>query len=343
MNNFFNFTLEELEKYLLSLSFEKYRAKQLFSFIYAKGFDSFLDISVLKKSDRKILEGMFFIPKLEYSTIKDYDGTTKFLFKLPDGQAVESVLIPMKEGKNTICVSTQVGCKMNCKFCATAKLGFVRNLQTWEIVYQVWHIYNIIKKSTKKTPNVVFMGMGEPLDNYENTVKAVLILNNEYGLSISRRRITLSTCGIIPKIEMLKKDLAYINLAISLNTADNSKRSYLMPINNIFPLETLINSAKDFPLPERKRLTFEYVMIRDFNDKEEDIKNLIRLLNNIKCKLNLIPLNKHLYSDKLFPSDNSTIEKFAQRLRDHNMFVTIRKSKGESINAACGMLVAAVR
>jgi 23S rRNA (adenine2503-C2)-methyltransferase len=343
MQNFFNFTLFELEEYMLELGLDKYRARQLFNFIYAKGFDEFLDISVLKKTDRNMLSEKLFIPKLESSLIKDTDGTTKFLFKLLDGQAVESVLIPMKEGKNTICVSTQVGCKMNCKFCATAKLGFIRNLQPWEIVYQVRYIYNQIKKETYKTPNIVFMGMGEPLDNYENVIKAVLIINNEYGLSISRRRITVSTCGIVPKIEELKKDLAYINLAVSLNAADNLKRSYLMPINNSYPIEELINSAKDFPLPERKRLTFEYIMIKGFNDTQEDIKNLIKLLKPIKCKLNLIPLNKHLYSENLYPSNIQTIENFAKQLRDKNMFVTVRKSKGESINAACGMLVATMR
>ncbi|OSS41820.1 Ribosomal RNA large subunit methyltransferase N [Desulfurella amilsii] len=343
MQNFFNFTLFDLEEYMLELGFDRYRARQLFNFIYAKGFDEFLDISVLKKLDRNMLSEKLFIPKLESSPIKDTDGTTKFLFKLLDGQAIESVLIPMKEGKNTICVSTQVGCKMNCKFCATAKLGFIRNLQTWEIVYQVRYIYNQIKKETHRTPNIVFMGMGEPLDNYENVIRAILIINNEHGLSISRRRITVSTCGIVPKIEELKKDLAYINLAISLNAADNLKRNYLMPINNSYPIEELINSAKDFPLPERKRLTFEYIMIKEFNDTQEDIKNLIKLLKPIKCKLNLIPLNKHLYSENLYPSDAQTIENFAKQLRDKNMFVTVRKSKGESINAACGMLVAAMR
>jgi len=343
MQNFFNFTLFDLEEYMLELGFDRYRARQLFNFIYAKGFDEFLDISVLKKLDRNMLSEKLFIPKLESNPIKDTDGTTKFLFKLLDGQAIESVLIPMKEGKNTICVSTQVGCKMNCKFCATAKLGFIRNLQTWEIVYQVRYIYNQIKKETHRTPNIVFMGMGEPLDNYENVIRAILIINNEHGLSISRRRITVSTCGIVPKIEELKKDLAYINLAISLNAADNLKRNYLMPINNSYPIEELINSAKDFPLPERKRLTFEYIMIKGFNDTQEDIKNLIKLLKPIKCKLNLIPLNKHLYSENLYPSDAQTIENFAKQLRDKNMFVTVRKSKGESINAACGMLVAAMR
>jgi 23S rRNA (adenine2503-C2)-methyltransferase len=343
MQNFFNFTLFDLEEYMLELGFDRYRARQLFNFIYAKGFDEFLDISVLKKLDRKMLSEKLFIPKLESSPIKDTDGTTKFLFKLLDGQAIESVLIPMKEGKNTICVSTQVGCKMNCRFCATAKLGFIRNLQTWEIVYQVIYVYNQIKKETHRTPNIVFMGMGEPLDNYENVIRAILIINNEHGLSISRRRITVSTCGIVPKIEELKKDLAYINLAISLNAADNLKRNYLMPINNSYPIEELINSAKDFPLPERKRLTFEYIMIKGFNDTQEDIKNLIKLLKPIKCKLNLIPLNKHLYSENLYQSDAQTIENFAKQLRDKNMFVTVRKSKGESINAACGMLVAAMR
>lgn len=343
MENFLDFTLTELEEYILNLKLEKYRAKQLFSFVYTKGADDFSTISVLKKSDRNTLNEKFFIPKLEYSTIKDKDGTTKFLFKLPDNCFIESVLIPMGAGKNTVCVSTQVGCKMNCKFCATGKLGFIRNLKTWEIIYQVRHIYNLIKKDTTKTPNIVFMGMGEPLDNYENTIKAVFILNNEHGLGISRRRITLSTCGLVPKIEQLKKDLPFINLAISLNAADNFKRSYLMPINMTYPIEKLLKCVKDFPLPERKRLTFEYIMIKDFNDTQEDINNLIKLLKSVRCKINLIPLNQHNENDNFFPSNNQIIEHFAQQLRNKNMFVTVRKSKGESINAACGMLVATMR
>ncbi|MGC8501667.1 23S rRNA (adenine(2503)-C(2))-methyltransferase RlmN [Desulfurella sp.] len=343
MENFLDFTLTELEERMLNLNLEKYRAKQLFSFVYNKGFDDFSNISVLKKSDRNILNEKFLIPKLEYTTIKDKDGTIKFLFKLQDNCAVESVLIPMGEGKNTVCVSTQVGCKMNCKFCATGKLGFTRNLKIWEIIYQVRHIYNVIKKNTTKAPNIVFMGMGEPLDNYDNTIKAILIINNEYGLSISRRRITLSTCGLVPQIEQLKKDLPFINLAISLNAADNFKRNFLMPINTTYPIEELLECVKDFPLPERKRLTFEYIMIKGFNDKQEDINNLIKLLKSLKCKINLIPFNQYNKNDNLFTSDNQTIERFAETLRNKNMFVTVRKSKGESINAACGMLVAAMR
>ncbi len=343
MENFFNFTLSELEEYVMTLGLAKYRASQLFNFIYVNGVDDFSNISVLKKSDRNMLSEKLLIPKLEYNVKNDSDGTRKFLFKLLDGCTIESVLIPMRDGKNTICVSTQVGCKMNCKFCATGKLGFTRNLETWEIVYQVSHICNIVKKTTKRLPNIVFMGMGEALDNYENTIKSILIINSEYGLNISRRRITISTCGVVPAIERLKKDLAYINLAISLNAADDLKRSFLMPINNTYPIEELITSVKNFPLPERKRLTFEYIMIKDFNDTQEDIRNLIKLLGSIKCKLNLIPLNRHYYSGSFYPSDNQTIEHFAQSLRDKKMFVTVRKSKGESINAACGMLVAAMR
>jgi len=340
--NFFDLTLSELEKYLVTFGFERYRAKQLFDFIYIKGVDDFLNVSVLKKEQRAILKEKLFIPKLDYRVTIAEDGTKKFLFKLYDNSTVESVLIPMKDNKNTICVSTQVGCKMNCKFCATGKLGFVRNLQTWEIVYQVHHICQLIKKETNRVPNIVFMGMGEPLDNYDNTLKSIEILNSEYGLGISKRRITISTCGIVPALEKLKKDLPHINLAISLNAPDNWKRNILMPINTIYPLEELIKSVKDFPLPRRKRLTFEYVMIKDFNDTKEDIKNLVKLLGSIKCKLNLIPLNRHLYSENLHPSDEETIESFAQSLRNKKMFVTVRRSKGESINAACGMLVAAM-
>lgn len=343
MDNILNFTFDELENYFLNLNLERYRARQVFNFLYAKDIDSFLNINVLKKSDRLLLQEHFYIPSLTCKQIKDADGAIKFLFQLEDSNAIESVLIPMGENKNTICVSTQVGCRMNCKFCATAKLGLIRNLQAWEIVYQVKYIYDQIKKSVKATPNIVFMGMGEPLDNYENTVKAIKILNNEFGLSISRRRITVSTCGLVPGINKLKADLPYINLAISLNAANNLKRSHLMPINNTYNIEQLLKSIKDFPLPQRKRLTFEYVMIKGFNDKEEDIKNLTDLLKPLKCKLNLIPFNRHSFNQEMLPTENLNIESFAQKLRDKNIFVTLRKSKGESINAACGMLVATMR
>ncbi len=333
--------LEELEELLLEMGFERYRAKQIFSFLYKQRVDSFDDITVLKKDVRNFLKDKFYINKLEVvSSFQGKDGAKKYLFKLKSGHFIESVLIPMESGKYTICVSTQAGCRMGCRFCATGRVGFKRNLSTSEIVEQVRFI---LKDSGLKTANVVYMGMGEPLDNYENTVKSIKILMDEFGLAISKRRITLSTCGILPELEWLKRDLPYINLALSLHSVIDEKRSLIMPVNLKHPVGKVLESLKDFPIPRRKRITFEYVMIKGVNDTKEDARALLRVMSNFKCKLNIIPLNKHdLMGTKFEPTPLNEIERFADYLRGKGMFVTIRKSKGSDINAACGMLAAKV-
>ncbi len=337
MIDILSLTKKELGAYITDTGLELYRAKQLFSFLHKHFVRDINDITTIKKDIRVQLKEQFFIPSIEcIQTTKAEDGTVKYLFKLEDSNTVESVFIPMKNDRNTICVSTQIGCKMGCKFCATGKMGFVRNLKTSEIVLQVEYI---MKKHGLKSINVVYMGMGEPLDNYENTVKSVFILTDEDGINISRRRITLSTCGITPAIEQLKNDLAHINIALSLHSAIDKKRSFLMPINKKYPLNEVMDSLKTFPLPRRKRITFEYVMIKGINDGVEDRKALLRLLSNYKSKLNIIPLNSHdLIDSNLKPPSNTEIEKFADFLRQKGMFVTIRNSKGSAIKAACGML-----
>ena len=337
MIDILSLTLGELEGILLSKGYEKYRGRQIFTFLYKQKVDDFSLITVLKKDVREQLSKEFFIYPLKVKSISiGNDGAKKYLFELLDGSLIESVLIPMDNGKFTICVSTQVGCMMGCKFCATGRMGFKRNLTVSEIVEQVRYI---LKDNSLKIANVVYMGMGEPLDNYNNAIKSMLIMVEEAGLDISKRRLTLSTCGITPALEQLKKDLPYINLALSLHSAIPEKRSMIMPINKKYPLEEVIDVLKDFPVPRRKRITFEYVMIKGLNDTKEDIKALVRIMSNLKSKLNLIPLNKHdLIGTKFEPTPMSDIEKFAQQLRDKGIFVTIRKSKGSDINAACGML-----
>ncbi len=333
--------LGELEELIVEMGFERYRAKQIFSFLYKQKVNSFDDITVLKKDVRKLLKEKFYFNTLEVvSNFQGKDGARKYLFKLNDGNFIESVLIPMENGRYTICVSTQSGCRMGCKFCATGRMGFKRSLSVSEIVEQVRFI---LKESGLKTANVVYMGMGEPLDNYENTVKSIKILMDENGLAISKRRITLSTCGILPQLEWLKRDLPYINLALSLHSVIDDKRSLIMPVNIKHPVGRVLESLKDFPMPRRKRITFEYVMIKGINDTQEDAKALLRVMSNFRCKLNIIPLNKHdLMGTKFEPTPLDEIERFASYLRDKGMFVTIRKSKGSDINAACGMLAAKV-
>ncbi len=328
---------KELEEHIEKLTKEKYRAKQIFSFIHKHMVDDFDKISVAKKEFRKELKNMFFINKIKCGKItKADDSTTKYLFVLEDNSKIETVLIPMKNNRYTICVSTQVGCKMGCKFCATGKMGFKRNLKTSEILLQV---YYILQEQSLKNVNIVYMGMGEPLDNYDNVVNSVKILIDEDGCNISKRRITISTCGIVDKIEKLKKDLPYINMALSLHCAVDDKRSRLMPINKKENLSRVMESLKTFPLSRRKRITFEYIMIKGINDTKEDQKALLRLLSNYKSKLNIIPLNKHDLMDlDLTPTPQEEIEKFAEILRDKGMFVTVRDSKGSSIDSACGML-----
>lgn len=333
--------LGELEELIVEMGFERYRAKQIFSFLYKQKVNSFDDITVLKKDVRRLLKEKFYFNTLEVvSNFQGKDGAKKYLFKLNDGNFIESVLIPMENGRYTICVSTQSGCRMGCKFCATGRMGFKRSLSVSEIVEQVRFI---LKESGLKTANVVYMGMGEPLDNYESTVKSIKILMDENGLAISKRRITLSTCGILPQLEWLKRDLPYINLALSLHSVIDDKRSLIMPVNLKHPVGRVLESLKDFPMPRRKRITFEYVMIKGINDTQEDAKALLRVMSNFRCKLNIIPLNKHdLMGTKFEPTPLDEIERFASYLRDKGMFVTIRKSKGSDINAACGMLAAKV-
>ncbi len=341
MIDILSLTKNELGDILAEYGLEDYRKRQIFSFVYKHFVDDIDKITTLKKDVRDLLKNRFFISTGRCTkTTYAEDGTVKYLLKLQDSNKIESVFIPMKNDRNTICVSTQVGCRMGCRFCATGKMGLVRNLDTSEIVLQVRYI---MKKHSLKNANIVYMGMGEPLDNYDNVVKSVKILIDEDGINISRRKITLSTCGITPAIEKLKEDLPYINMALSLHSAADEKRSYLMPVNRKYPLKEVMESLKTFPMPRRKRITFEYVMIENVNDTKEDRKALLRLLSTYKSKLNIIPLNKHnLMNSGLNPTSNEKIEEFAGYLRNKGMFVTVRNSKGSSIKAACGMLATKV-
>ena len=327
---------EQLLLWLGERGIAPYRATQILKWVYLRQADRFDVMTDLGKDIRELLSSHFTIRRLEKVLVEtSRDGSEKYLFKLADGEHIESVLIPEK-GHHTLCISTQVGCAQGCKFCLTAKSGFIRNLTQGEIISQALDIRNDIAVPHSLS-NIVFMGMGEPLANYRNVMSAVrIITNGEYGLNFSNRKVTISTAGIIPKLSDLGQDIQ-VGLAISLNAADNKTRSMLMPINRKYPLEKLIEACRRYPLPPRQRITYEYILIKGVNDSPEDAKCLARLLRRVRAKINLIPFNEYEGSD-FRRSDESVIQKFRELLVKSNYTVIIRHSKGQDISAACGQL-----
>ena len=338
-----------LEDELIELGIQpKFRAKQLFNWVYKKYETNPDNMQNLPKDLRKRLKEEFIINPLELINHEiATDGTEKFLFKLNDNHTVETVLIKMKdkriengkikEAKWTVCVSTQVGCKVGCAFCLTAKGGFMRNLSTAEIVAQVWFMKKFKNFSETKALNVVYMGMGEPLDNYDNVVKAIKIISTEDGLSISPRRQTLSTSGIAPKIKRLGKENIGVNLAISLHAVDDELREELIPMNKAYNIQSVIDAIREFPIDKRKKVMFEYLVIKNKNDDLASAKKLVKLLNGIPSKVNLIYFNPYPGSPYQRP-DEETMKKFQQYLLNKGITCTIRESKGIDISAACGQL-----
>lgn len=330
-----NLNLQELEAWVVSLGESRYRARQIMEWVYHHNASSFDEMTNLPKEFRSKISTAASISKPNVKQIEtSSDGTHKFLFELKDGHHVESVLIPEKKHR-TICLSTQVGCALGCKFCRSGKHGWIRNLDASEIVNQVCAIQNDFL-AQNETINIVLMGMGEPLANYPNTLKTLQILTDPLGLHVSHRRITVSTAGLIPQIEKLGRELP-VNLAISLNAANDSLRSFLMPINQTYPLDELIQVAARAFLPSRKRITFEYILIKDVNDSLQDAKELTSLLKSVRCKINLIPFNEHDGVEFRRP-DDQTVERFRDYLVAKHCTVMVRESKGGSISAACGQL-----
>jgi 23S rRNA (adenine2503-C2)-methyltransferase len=333
--NLKDLALPEIETCIAPLGKERYRARQIMKWLYKHGAESFEEMTNLSKEFRAALHRIARIGQPEMAkTQTSTDGTKKILFRLEDGLFIESVLIP---GKNhwTICVSTQAGCKMGCTFCLTGKQGFIRDLVSSEITGQITHLrFNTPEGSNIK--NIVMMGMGEPLANYENTIKAIRIITSDFGLGFSNRKVTVSTCGIAPMIERMGKDIC-VNLAISLNAPDNKRRSSLMPINRKYPLETLLMACRDYTMPGRRMLTFEYILMAGINDAPDDAEKLVRLLKGIRCKLNLIAFNEYPGSVYKTPSPH-TVSTFQQVLMNHHYTAILRASKGSDILAACGQL-----
>jgi len=333
--DFKDLDLEETRAWVETTGLETYRAEQIRQWIFGHQAESFEDMTSLSRELRNQLDSYCILSRLKTAKIEiSRDGTKKFLFGLEDGNRIESVLIPERD-HYTACISSQVGCAMGCKFCLTARQGFARNLKTSEIINQIIQIRQSMDQPDKLT-NIVLMGMGEPLANYEPVARAVKNMISPDALDFSRRRVTLSTCGLVPELERLGRELP-INLAVSLNAADDKTRNLLMPVNRKYPIKSLIDSLMRFPLSRGRRITFEYILIKGINDRPGDAANLAMLLKDIRAKINLIAFN-HYNGSPFEAPDEGRIIAFQDVLIGKNYTVMIRKSKGADISAACGQL-----
>ena len=329
-------TKDQFVSWLEGHGLKPYRAVQVLKWIYYRQADTFNIMTDVGIEIRKLLSRHFTIDRLEKARIeKSQDGSRKYLFKLKDGKHVESVLIPEKD-HHTLCISSQVGCAQGCKFCLTSRGGFVRNLTKGEIVAQVRDIVNQLDDS-KRLTNIVMMGMGEPLANYYNVVNAVETLtDSDAGLGFSSRRLTISTAGLVPRLSDLGRETS-VNLAISLNATDNKTRNMLMPINRKYPIKRLLDACAGYPLKPRRKITFEYILMKGINDSKDDAERLAVLLRPIRAKINLIPFNS--YDGAIYECpEESEIHNFREILNKNNYTAVVRYSKGQDISAACGQL-----
>jgi len=333
-----NLSSSELTEFLGAFGKERYRSVQILRWLYQNGVESLDEMTNLSKKFRQELSQASFISSLHPVRMeRAKDGTKKFLFRLDDGNRVESVLIPDK-ARLTLCLSTQVGCAFGCGFCLTGKLGWRRNLTTSEILNQILAVKKTLPGKASIT-NIVLMGMGEPLANYENTLRALALMVHPDAFKFSSRRITLSTVGLLPQLEQLSKEKISFCIAISLNATDEETRSYLMPVNRRYPLNKILGLCKNFPLRPRSRITFEYVLVGGINDSPQDAKRLIRILRGIPSKVNLIPLNEAQEIPFKKPSDEA-VKRFQEILMEGGLTAIVRTSKGSEISAACGQLQA---
>lgn len=334
MKNILDYTLEELQNWMKENGESAFRAKQVFSWIY-KDVWNFGNMKNLPKSLKEKLDNNFYIgvPKVEELYESKIDGTKKMLLAFNDGNLIESVIMKYKHG-NSICISTQVGCRMGCKFCASTLNGRVRNLTAGEILAQILVGQNLIGE---RISNVVLMGSGEPLDNYDNVLKFLELVNAEYGLNIGQRHITLSTCGIVPNIYDLADRELSITLAISLHAFSDEKRRAIMPIANKYSIKEILDACRYYIEKTNRRITFEYSLVKDVNDSEEDAKALGSLLKGLLCHVNLIPVNE-IKENSFKRSSEKTISIFENTLNKLGLEVTVRREMGSDINAACGQL-----
>lgn len=336
-HNLLNFSRKELIELFKSWGEPAFRADQVMQWIHQRGVTDFDLMSNLSKNLREKLKKDTYISLL--NIISDHtasDGTRKWLFQLYDGNAIETVFIPEKT-RGTLCVSSQVGCALNCSFCSTGKEGFNRNLSLAEIIGQVFMVVSLLKNTEYQLTNVVMMGMGEPLLNYQPVISAMDLMMHDLAYGLSKYRVTLSTSGVVPMMLQLKKD-SVASLAVSLHAPTNELREQLVPINKKYPLEVLMPVCRDyFPTDSKRCIVFEYVMLKGINDSLTQAKQLIRLLDNMSCKVNLIPFNPWTGTNYEC-SDHETVMAFQDRLTSAGVKTWVRKTRGEDIDAACGQL-----
>lgn len=327
--------MEQLKNEIVSIGDKAFRAKQIYDWLHVKlaeSFDEMSNIPVSLRERLKLTYEIINVSSIEIQTSK-LDGTQKYLFRLNDGNVIESVLMRYKHG-NSVCISSQVGCRMGCKFCASTIGGLDRNLTASEMLSQ---IYAIQKSTNERISNVVVMGTGEPLDNYENLLRFIEILTDEFGLNISQRNITVSTCGIVPKMTELADRELQITLALSLHATTDDKRKALMPIANKYSLKDVISACKYYFQKTGRRITFEYSLVGGVNDTNEDVRELIELIKGINCHVNLIPVNPIKERD-FVQSNKKVIDNFKNKLEKCQINVTIRREMGRDIDGACGQL-----
>lgn len=333
MSSIYNLTYDELLNYLLDLGYKKFTADQIFDWLYKKRVSSFDEMTNLKKELITKLKEDFTIGLLELVKKEEDTGVKKYLFNLSDNNKIECVLMFHDYG-NSLCISTELGCNMGCAFCESGKLKKVRDLLPSEMVSQ---ILTIEKIESLRITHIVLMGIGEPFDNYDNVIKFIDIINDSKGISLGSRHITISTCGIVPKIKEFS-NYKQVNLAISLHAPNNKIRNELMPINKAYNIEKLISAIKEYIDKTNRRVTFEYILLKDVNDSVSSAIELANLLKGLNCYVNLIPYNET--SSKYKKSDKDVIMKFYDTLKKHNINVTIRREFGSKVSGACGQLKA---
>ena len=331
--NIYNLTREELEEYFISHDSKKFHANQLFSWLYEKRISSIFEVTDIKKEMLEQLSLDFSFSKLDLVQVERDIDVCKYLFELSDGEHIEAVLMKHDYG-NSVCISSQVGCNMGCKFCESGRRKKVRNLETWEMVTQLLMIEEDLKA---RVSHVVVMGIGEPFDNYDNLLRFFQIINHPKGLAIGARHITVSTCGIIPKILEFSHFPLQINLAISLHAPNDKLRNQIMPINRAYPLKELLPALEEYLKRTNRRITFEYIMLAGINDTDECAKELAKLVGHLNCYINLIPSNE---TNNLEFKRSSTVQimRFYDILKKNRLNVTIRREFGSKISAACGQL-----
>jgi len=337
MRNIYDLNLEDLQEYFLSINEKKFRGKQVFEWLYVNKVFSFEEMTNLsKKTIEQLNQDFYFDGLVVVEKQVSTDGTIKFLSRLKDGNHIETVLMRYNYG-NSVCVSSQIGCNMGCKFCASGQLKKVRDLTPGEIVGQIMLVTKEILEEDSRVSHVVVMGIGEPFDNYENIMKFVRIINNPFGLAIGARHITVSTCGLVEQIEQYANEDLQINLAISLHSAIDEKRSSIMPVNHRYDLDRLKEAVKKYIAKTNRRVTYEYILLKDVNDSKEDALALVDYIKGVNAYINLIPWNAVDQTDFKNVSRKDA-EVFSQYLKEKNVNVTIRKEHGSDIDAACGQL-----